>query len=125
MEALSQIETQKNIIDTLGIHTEIIHARAALFSMDQFGAIPRLYNISRLVRELTVVIDCKIIRELQEELLKLKTALDKFWENAGEISDEGKRQSMFKFVEIYGKDLGEAVKHCKSLLDEIDKSELL
>ncbi len=115
-DAKKDIKNQRDTIQILSVHIEIIHARSALLAHDKIIANQRLYNISIKVEELVSNIDKKIISQLQQELLSLETEVDSFREYANGVSDPNNKSSLLVAADRYDSILERAVEHCQNLL---------
>lgn len=121
---VSLMEKQQDVLDIISIHIEIVHATAALLSHDQVGANQRIYTINRSVLKLTSKKSYNAVFPLLQELLILKTAVEKYREYANNEKDERKQMSMYQATDRYDIEIEEAVKHCDSLLTKLSSSSI-
>ena len=115
-EALEQIEKQRDVIEVLGIHIEIVHVRASLFKVDKVSINKRMFNIQQSVLALSADLDRAVINQLQQELLSLFSAIENIREYMDSITDEREKESLAQAIDRYERQLNEAVNHCDMLL---------
>jgi len=111
-EALSQFQES---MDTINIHTEIIHAKAALINGEQINANDRLIGLPTMVKSLSHNINHDIICKLLKELKQIKTPINIFRDNAEELRP-GIKTSMRKSADYYDKWVDEAIEICDNLI---------
>ncbi|MCL2664695.1 MAG: hypothetical protein FWE82_03705 [Defluviitaleaceae bacterium] len=111
----NQLNVVKAIQNIQSIQTEIISAKSALTWLDQTAA-NRIYFLPLMVNKLSSDTDHGMIRKLQEELLRLKTAVEVFKTNA-EGKAEGEKISMFQAVDNYNDWIDKAVGKCADILN--------
>lgn len=121
-KANKEIKIQRDTIQTMEIHIEIIHARSALLTRNKIIANQRFYSISQKIEALETNIEKKIISQLQQELLSLETDVDNFREYANELADQNNKSSLLIAVDRYDSNLKRAIKHCDDLLKKDNHS---
>lgn len=77
-EAFKQINLHDNNIKILSIHVEIMYARYYLDNHNQVEANRTIYEIQKKVSSLTGTLELSFIKQLRDELLLLKSAVDLF-----------------------------------------------
>lgn len=113
--AKKEIKKQRDTIQTLTIHMEIIHARSAMISHDKTNTNQRIFNILSRIESLEPNIEKGIILQLQQELLCLETDVECFKEYANSLPDSNSKISMLTAIDRYEKSLTDAVERCKTL----------
>lgn len=115
-DALKEIYTQKNAIEIITIHIEIVHARASLFAKDRIAANQRLYTIKRLVENLSINTDKNLVTQLLQELLSLKTAIAEYNSYIELLEELPIKTSSLQAIERYYNQLECAVAHCDKII---------
>jgi flagellar basal body-associated protein FliL len=105
-------------MDIADIHTEIIHARAALLSNDFINASERIVTLPEMVvkTSLSKDIDGSIISKLLQELEYLTTSVNEFKDRAMRLSAGTLQTTMLQAAINYEEWLAEAIKVCDELL---------
>lgn len=115
-EALHEIYTQKNSIEIITIHIEIVHARTALFTKDKIAANQRFYNIKRLIEKVPIDTDKKLVDQLLQELLSLKNAIEEYNNYVESLDETPSKTSSLQAINRYYNDLNCAVTHCDKII---------
>lgn len=116
MEALNEINIQKNAIEIITIHIEIVHARSALSSKDKISANQRFYTIKRLVEKIPINTDKNLATQLLQELLSLKNAIEEYNDSIESLDESPKKTSSLQAVERYYNELECAVSRCDKII---------
>jgi hypothetical protein len=103
-------------VSIMKIHTDIIHARAALLANDQVNASERIVALPAMMKSLPQDIDSNIISKLLQELKYLTTAVGGFKGHAMGLPLGGLQTSMLQAAVNYENWLDEAIKVCERLL---------
>lgn len=106
--------TQKSITAILGIHIEIIHARAELQLGNRIATNERIFNIYNLISLLPENNDKKSLANVQKEILKLYTQINEYVEKL-DLSNEEKA-SRKQAADIYKRYMDKAIKLCETKL---------